>query len=315
MPEAYNFTGYRAEDVLRYRNGVNIIDLKYPFMMVESVIDLNDPSRKFPHDGILGLSPDVDGDDYLTLGVPMPVHMKKKKRINRAVVSIDMKKGDEASTLELGKISHDKFRYKAEDESQLGWVKVATNTTRFAWRSEMKNIFYNRTSFADTKFEDKSIDDGFQNNATFDSFYGGIHIPIDEWVPLFQMETQILKSKGIDLKCSKSSYQCFYDGLCKPELFSSFGFNFVDDRAYLLKPADYLIQTGNKNGQDICQIGIYGNRINRFEYILGDIFMQNFYVILDYENSRFAINGVYTQVKDIGTKGYRDPDLFDNEGF
>ena len=69
--------------------------MKYPFLMVESVIDLQDPTRKFPYDGILGLSPDVDGDNYLTLGVPMPVHMKRKKRINRAVVSIDMKKDDE----------------------------------------------------------------------------------------------------------------------------------------------------------------------------------------------------------------------------
>jgi len=39
--------------------------------------------------------------------------------------------------------------------------------------------------------------------------------------------------------------------------------------------------------------------------------MQNFYVIMDYDNSRFAINGVYTPVKEIKEKGYRDPDLFD----
>ena len=43
MPEAYNFTGYRAEDVLRYRNGVNIIDMKYPFFLIEHVTDLLSP--------------------------------------------------------------------------------------------------------------------------------------------------------------------------------------------------------------------------------------------------------------------------------
>jgi len=178
MPDAYNFTGYKADDVLRYRNGVNIIDMNYPFFLIESVIDLQNPQRMFPHDGILGLSPDIKGDDYLTLGEPMPVHMKKKKRINRAIVAIDMKKGDDqTSTFELGKISTDKFRFRGEQESELGWVSVKTNTTRFSWRSEMKNIFYNRTSFNDTKFEDKSIDDGFQNMAVFDSFYGGIHLP------------------------------------------------------------------------------------------------------------------------------------------
>ena len=61
-------------------------------------------------------------------------------------------------------------------------------------------------------------------------------------------------------------------------------------------------------------IAIYGNTVNRFEYLLGDIFMQNFYVILDYENSQFAINGVYTKVSEIGEKGYRNPDDFDEEG-
>lgn len=59
---------------------------------------------------------------------------------------------------------------------------------------------------------------------------------------------------------------------------------------------------------------MYGNRINATEYILGDVFMQNFYVIMDYENSRFAINGVYTPVKEIGTKGYRDPEIYDEDG-
>lgn len=59
---------------------------------------------------------------------------------------------------------------------------------------------------------------------------------------------------------------------------------------------------------------MYGNKINATEYILGDVFMQNFYVIMDYENSRFAINGVYTPVKEIGTKGYRDPEVYNEDG-
>lgn len=237
IPQAYNFTGYRAEDVLRYRNGVNIIDMKYPFFMIEAAQDLISPQNQFPHDGILGLSPDVDGDDYLTLGVPMPVHMKKKRRINKAIVAIDMKKFDnQTSTFELGKYSTGKFRFKTEKDSELGWISVKTNTTSFSWRTEMKNIFYNRSSFNDTKFEDKSIDDGFQNMAVFDSFYGGIHMPVSEWKPLFQMETNSLSAKGIDLICNYKSYSCYYEGQCKPELFSSFGFNFVGDRAYILKP-------------------------------------------------------------------------------
>jgi hypothetical protein len=39
----------------------------------------------------LGLSPDVRGDDYLTLGVPMPVSLFNKSRIGSPVISLDMK--------------------------------------------------------------------------------------------------------------------------------------------------------------------------------------------------------------------------------
>lgn len=42
--------------------------------------------------------------------------------------------------------------------------------------------------------------------------------------------------------------------------------------------------------------------MNETEYILGDVFMQNLYVILDYENSQFAVNGNYILVPGKGEK-------------
>jgi hypothetical protein len=48
--------------------------------------------------------------------------------------------------------------------------------------------------------------------------------------------------------------------------------------------------------------------MNPNEYILGDIFMQQFYVMLDYGKYQFAINGVYTPISEIKDKGFRDPD-------
>ena len=74
------------------RNGVTQIDLNYPFFMIDNANNLQDNTRKFPHEGILGLSPDVDGTDYLTLGVPMPVHLFNKGRIDRALIALDMKR-------------------------------------------------------------------------------------------------------------------------------------------------------------------------------------------------------------------------------
>lgn len=78
-------------DTLANANGVTQIDLSYPFFMIDNSQDLQDNTRKFPHEGILGLSPDVRGDDYLTLGVPMPVSLFNKSRIGSPVISLDMK--------------------------------------------------------------------------------------------------------------------------------------------------------------------------------------------------------------------------------
>jgi len=82
----------------------------------------------------------------------------------------------------------------------------------------------------------------------------------------------------------------------------------VSDRAYTIQPKDYLISTTNKNGQVICQIGIQGNKLHPDEYILGDIFMQQFYAIFDYTNYKFAINGAYTPTSEIKDFGFRDPE-------
>lgn len=59
--------------------------------MIDNAQDLQDTTRKFPHEGILGLSPDVRGDDYLTLGVPMPVSLFNRRVIGAPIVSLDMK--------------------------------------------------------------------------------------------------------------------------------------------------------------------------------------------------------------------------------
>ncbi len=50
--------------------------------------------------------------------------------------------------------------------------------------------------------------------AVFDSFFGGVHIPVDEWKPLYMMETETLLAKGIELICNYKTYSCYYEGRC-----------------------------------------------------------------------------------------------------
>ena len=114
----------------------------------------------------------------------------------------------------------------------------------------MNNVYYKRQEFAELKYDDNQVvDDGMKNLATFDSFYPGIHLPVIEWKRLFELEQKVLEGKNVTLKCNfQSSYSCFHEGKCKPELFETFAFNFYKDRAYIVKPKDYLISTTNKNG-------------------------------------------------------------------
>jgi hypothetical protein len=65
------------------------------------------------------------------------------------------------------------------------------------------------------------------------------------------MEKINLEAKGISLRCNfESGYSCFFEGPCKgkEDKFETFGFNFLDNRAYNILPKDYLISTVNKNG-------------------------------------------------------------------
>jgi hypothetical protein len=57
------------------------------------------------------------------------------------------------STIQIGKIDHGRFRYKLENENDLGWVNV-NNTNEFKWKTLLNNVFYKRQEFAELKYDD-----------------------------------------------------------------------------------------------------------------------------------------------------------------
>jgi hypothetical protein len=93
--------------------------------------------------------------------------------------------------------------------------------------------------------------------------------------------------------------QCQYAGRCSDHSadFERLDLNFDGDRSYIVYPENYLIDFTDKQGKNWCNVAVYGNIKNATEYILGDVFMQNMYVVLDYENTRFAVNGNYRTVE------------------
>jgi hypothetical protein len=98
----------------------------------------------------------------------------------------------------------------------------------------MKNIFYNGSS----------IDDGFKNMAVFDSFYGGVHLPLSEWKPTFEaIQRKFAAERKGYLECDmNTNYNCSWRGRCDAYRrdWRPFDFNFVDDRAYEVMPSAYL---------------------------------------------------------------------------
>lgn len=102
--------------------------------------------------------------------------------------------------------------------------------------------------------------------------------------------------------------QCKFAGKCNiySADWKSLDLNFDRDRSYIVTPENYLIDYTDNQGKNWCNVALYGNLKNATEYILGDVFMQNMYVILDYENSRFAVNGNFRVVEPTQPKPIRD---------
>lgn len=177
-----------------------------------------------------------------------------------------------------------------------------TATTDFGWLHDISNFYVGGYSF----------DDGEKNTGVFDSFWPGIHLPTTEWGYLLQNWTGNANMSQY-LQCSSTTYKCGFIGMCSQHMsdFTYIGFNFKDDRVYQILPSDYMRDTSDSQGRNWCDIGIYGSNSTRF--ILGDVFMQSLYVMLDYDNSQFALNGNWVHASTMYTQK-RFPDAPTDDG-
>lgn len=76
---------------------------------------INSCNATFPYQGILGLSPNVDDGDILTLGVPIPLHLKNSGKIQHATVSLDMwQDTSKESFITFGGYDTSRFRNKTD---------------------------------------------------------------------------------------------------------------------------------------------------------------------------------------------------------
>lgn len=83
-------------------DGVTMIAQFFPFFLITDVSSKN--GQPFPFDGILGLSPNVNGDQYSTLGMALPLYMEQAGKISKALVGINMFNDGTQSTLTIGSL-------------------------------------------------------------------------------------------------------------------------------------------------------------------------------------------------------------------
>lgn len=109
----------------------------------------------------------------------------------------------------------------------------------------MRNVFYNK----------KSFDDGFRNLAVFDSFYGGVHLPLTEWTPLIEtIQRELTAQRKNYLECDMTTnYNCSWRSKCSTYKsdWKNLAFNFIDNRAYEVSPDAYL-QEITRDGTTYC---------------------------------------------------------------
>lgn len=236
--------GENLTDALYFSDGTRQIDRAFPFMLI------NGANSSFPYQGIFGLSPNIDDDtqDALTLGAPVPLHLKKSGKIQNAIVSLDMwQDTTKDSFIVIG--GYDVTRFRNKTDRDLKWFTIPTNTKRFAWTREVRNIFYNG----------KSFDDGYFNTGTFDSFQGGLHLPVAEWVKIFgEIRTNLTAAGQTYLQCDDTAMTCMFAGTCSGHSsdWKPLDLNFDGDRSYIVTPENYLIDFTDKSGKNWCNVAI-----------------------------------------------------------
>lgn len=213
------------------------------------IVDFYDENStfKFPFDGVLGLSPAQhlsNASDSLPSGSkPLLQALKEQGLISNATLSVSM--SADSSSLTFG-------GYKESD------LKNSTNAIRWfpavgdSWQVEINNILYSTVS----------IDDGQHNFAFFDSFYGGIHIPLEEFLLLARQLQRTHNEIFCNTKADNS--RCWFDGMCSAyrDTYANISFLINGNQAFVISPAVYLKDYKNSSGQYQCQMLVVGNIIN-----------------------------------------------------
>ena len=161
------------------------------------------------------------------------------------------------------------------------------------WVIKIRDVRYNSTSA-----NYSSLNDTFTRAARVDSMFPGVAVPMTIWK---NVEAYMLKS----ISTVDAPLNCSYTELIMNENFTycmlpttcsnlgNISLQFSGNETFIYPPQSYAIPL-TVAGKSMCKIALYGsNDLTEDYYMLGDLFLQNYYVLLNYTSSSVGFNGYY----------------------
>lgn len=243
-------------------------------------IESADPGMAISADGYLGLGLVAPGDSYQNSSSYSTLEQLKSNKLIDDLIfgfySASWTGG--TSSLRLG--GYNTF-YMA-DPSQINYINTTSNDS---WTVPLLGVYVDKT-------EVLNITNG-SSKALMNPSFPLIAAPWNEFLNLQAVWNSELKD--LDIQCPETSTWCYFEKSCddvknhiKPINFQIGSSDSKGDyEYYVMEPESFLIQiTGDDEDSDTCHIGIFGQAYSDVDYwILGDLFMHDFYTIFDATDS------------------------------
>ena len=154
------------------------------------------------------------------------------------------------------------------------------------WGTEIRNIYIGKRE------SNHSIDSGKLTYVKVDTFTPFILLPEEN----FEKYKQYLNESHPDMKCF-GDYpifsMCYEEDVACEDIWHKYAnitIRFNDTKGYHIPPSSYLRTEKTVSGGTRCYNMLIYTSVTK-TIVLGDIFLENYYTMFDFENERIGFNG------------------------